>query len=214
MNLPVIIVGCGGHAKVLIEALELMEIKVIGVTDIDENLYGKGILGVPVIGNDEVLINYPPDQIKLVNGIGSINSNKRRRELFQSFKGKGFSFQEVIHPRAYVSATAKLGEGVQILPGAVVQVGSEIGENTIINTSASVDHDCLIGNNVHIAPGATISGGAVIEDGVHVGAGATVIQQVRIGEGGLIGAGAVVINNVPRGHLAVGVPAVIKDKSF
>ena len=212
MNLPVFIVGGGGHTKVLINVLRLRSMKILGITETDSTRIGTDVLGISVLGNDDVLSGYAPESLLLVNGVGSIHLPKARMAVFEKFKEKGFTFATVIHPAAVVAADVVLGEGAQIMAGAVIQPGSRIGMNTIVNTNVSVDHDCLIGNHVHLSPGVTLSGGVHIGDVVHLGTGATVIQGVTIGRNSLVGAGSVVVTDVPENAEFVGVPARKKSR--
>lgn len=208
MNYPVIILGAGGHARVLIDALRLQSVELLGMTDADIEKKDQLLLGVRVLGGDEEVNKYPVGTIRLVNGLGSVGYNSHRRYLFECFKKAGNHFVNVIHPSAVLAFDVVLAEGVQIMAGSVVQVGSYIGINTIVNTRAVVDHDCHIGDHAHIAPGVILSGGVIIGDGAHLGTGATVIQGIRIGANSLIAAGAVVIRDVPDGATVMGVPAV------
>ncbi|HYA86306.1 MAG TPA: acetyltransferase [Nitrospirota bacterium] len=207
MSLPVIVLGAGGHAKVLIDTLLESSAIIAGVTDPDPNLIGTRLLGVPVLGGDEVVSKFPQSEICLVNGLGSVGLPIRRRELFQRFKKSGYIFAKVVHPSAIIASDAELGEGTQVMAGAIIQPGSRIGCNVIVNTKTSVDHDCVIGDHVHLAPGVTLSGGVRMRNSVHVGSGVTVIQGIEIGNNSLIGAGSVVINNVPDSAEVSGVPA-------
>jgi sugar O-acyltransferase (sialic acid O-acetyltransferase NeuD family) len=207
MRLPVLIIGGGGHTKVLIEALKLRSITILGIIDADSSKIGADVSGIRVIGDDSALSAHGPETLQLVNGIGSVHVPKIRINVFNKFKAKGFTFATVIHPSAVVASDVVLGEGVQIMAGAVIQPGSTIGMNTIVNTSGSVDHDCLIGSHVHLSPGVTLSGGVRIGDAVHLGTGATVIQGVTIGKNSLVGAGSVVINDIPSDTEVMGVPA-------
>lgn len=207
MSLPVLILGAGGHARVLLEALRSSSRQVAGIVDADVSKTGETVMGFPVIGTDEKVFDFRTDEIELVNGIGSVASTAKRVELFAAFKARGYRFATVAHPSAVIASDAELGEGAQIMAGAVIQVGVKIGMNSIINTRASVDHDCIIGNNVHIAPGVTLSGEVSVEDNVHIGTGATIIQGVHISRSSIIGAGSVVLCNVPEGITVYGVPA-------
>lgn len=205
MNLPIIILGAGGHAKVLIAALLAKSTNILGLTDPSGSI--DTLLGIPIIGNDDAVLKYSPDKVRLVNGMGSINITTKRRELYETFKRSGYSFAEVIHPSAIVAQDVELSEGVQVMAGAIVQPGSKIGENSLVNTKAAIDHDCLIGSHVHIAPGVTLSGCVQVGDGVHMGVGTVVIQGIRIGKKCLIGAGSVVINDILDEQKVFGVPA-------
>lgn len=207
MSDPVLILGAGGHAKVLVEALLADGALIAGILDADPARLGDTVLGVPVIGDDRIADDFPCDAVRLVNGIGSIGLPALRRAIFERFLARGFAFATVVHPSAVVASDVELGEGAQVMAGVVLQPGCHIGRNAIINTRASVDHDCTIGDHAHIAPGVTLSGGVTVGSGCHLGTGATVIQGVRIGDGSVVGAGAVVTKDVAAGVTVLGVPA-------
>ncbi len=206
---PIIILGAGGHTKVLIDVLQRRSTKLLGITDPDPKKIGKSILGVPVIGDDYVITFYNNETIELVNGIGMVANKKLRQQIFYSFKNLGYSFTSVIHDSAIISSDVELYEGVQIMAGAIIQPGCKIGINSTINSRASIDHDTFIGAHVHIAPGVTVSGGVQIGDGTLIGTGATIIQGINIGAYSIVAAGAVVIRDVPDGVIMMGVPAKV-----
>lgn len=206
---PLLILGSGGHAKVLIDCLHCYKCTIIGLTDSDYRKHNTVLAGIKVIGYDDEVMKYNPDNILLINSLGSINTIGKRKQLFQYFKDKGYIFSQVIHNSAVISLDVELGEGLQIMAGSVIQPGCILGDNTIVNTKASLDHDCIIGNNVHIASGVTLSGNVRVGHDVHVGSGATVLQGVRIGDGSVIGAGSLVLKNVPSNVTVLGVPAKV-----
>jgi sugar O-acyltransferase (sialic acid O-acetyltransferase NeuD family) len=207
----IIMIGAGGHARVLVEALRSSGLAVEGfVTPTPEDAVG-AMSGILRIGDDESLLARDPRGTLIVNGIGSVGDPKRRKVTFEKFRSGGFSFATIIHPAATVAADAIVAEGAQIMAGAVLQPGVRVGLNTIINTGAIVDHDVIIGNHVHIAPAACLAGHVTVGHETHVGAGATVIQNVRIGERDLIAAGAIVIDDIPEGATLLGVPARLKS---
>jgi len=211
MKLPVIVVGAGGHAKVLIDALKLCSCEVIGIVDADPHKKGVHILGIPVIGNDEIVFSHNPDSVLLANGLGSVAKMSLRQRTFERFQLQGYHFTSVIHPSAVIASDVELAEGVQIMAGAVIQAGCKINANSIVNTRASVDHDCHIGAHVHIAPGVTLSGGVSVGDASHIGTGATVIQGVTIGKECLVAAGSVLLHDISEGITVMGVPARSKN---
>ena len=192
MSRPVIVIGSGGHAKVVIAALQRSGTEILGITDKDRRRAGARVLGVPVLGDDRVLAGYEADTVVLVNGVGCSGSSALRRRVFEDLREKGFHFAVVIHPAAIVAADSELGEGAQVMAGAVIQPGCRIGANAIVNTGAGIDHDCAIGDHAHIAPGAVLCGGVIVGEAAQVGAGATVIQNVEIGVGALVRAGSLV----------------------
>lgn len=195
-NKSIIIIGTGGHAKVLLEALELLGGKILGFVTSDKGKLGHHYLGYELLGNDNVLSRFSTDDVVLVNGIGSLPSNNTRWEVAKRMREKGFSFISIIHPSAIVSKNVLLLDGVQIMAGAIVQAGVTIGRDSIINTGVCLDHDCNIGNNCHLSPRVTCCGSVHIEDGVYVGASTSVIQNIIIGEYSTIAAGSVVYSNL------------------
>ncbi|WP_339670058.1 acetyltransferase [Dasania marina] len=196
MNNPVVILGGGGHASVLMDILQITGREIIGV--VDPALVKGSVLsnGVKVLGDDQEIMTYTANDIELVNGVGSLPGQMLRKSLYQKYQQLGYHFTTLIHPSATIAQAVRLAEGVQLMAGTVVQTGSAIGANTIINTRASVDHDCVIAEHCHIAPGAVLCGDVVIAASVHVGPGATIIQGLSLDEGVTVAAGAVVTKNL------------------
>lgn len=207
MSSSVIVLGGGGHAKAVINALLMAGIPVKGFITPDIEDQCNDILNVKRLGTDDFLRFIDPSEVKLVNGIGSVGRPGIRKKIFDSYRRLGFSFENVVHPSVILPAHIRLQEGVQLMAGVIAQPGCQIGSNTIVNTRSILEHDCLIGENVHISPGAVICGEVRVENNVHIGAGATVIQGIHIGENSIVGAGSVVIHDVPEGVTVVGVPA-------
>ena len=207
MSEPVIVIGSGGHAKVVIEALLCTGRQVIGRTDRDPRRGGIDIRGIPFLGNDSALMTRDPASVELANGIGSTGDATRRIAVFDTFRTRGFRFTRVIHPSAVIAADTEIGEGAQIMAGAVIQPGCRIGGNAIVNTGARIDHDCDIGEHVHVAPGAILCGAVMVGARSHVGAGAVIIQTVTVGNNCLIAAGAAVTSNLTSHARVAGVPA-------
>jgi len=202
---PLILVGAGGHARVLLSALLLLERPILGFVDIDESQ--RELLGIQRIGNDDVVLDYDAQQVLLVNGVGSVASVRNRLRVYEFFRARGYNFASVIHPGAIIAPETDLADGVQMMAGAILQTGCVVREDCIINTGALLDHDCIIQPHAHIAPGAVLSGAVHVGARAHVGAGATVIQGVHIGSDSIVGAGAVVLSDVPESCTVVGVPA-------
>ncbi|MDF2440668.1 MAG: hypothetical protein JWN98_1652 [Abditibacteriota bacterium] len=213
MKLPVIVLGGGGHAKVLWDTLQLCSVEIIGYTD-PQAPQSQSIGQSPMwLGADEIISSYSPDSVLLVNGLGSAGAPTLRKRIFDQWQKRGYTFASVVHPSAIVAQSAQIGEGAQIMAGAIIQAGAVVGNNCIINTRGSIDHDCVLGHHVHIAPGATLSGDVRVGDEVHIGTGATVIQNRVIAANAIVGAGAVVVHDVRSGSTVVGVPARSLSKS-
>jgi sugar O-acyltransferase, sialic acid O-acetyltransferase NeuD family len=207
MRIPVILLGAGGHGRVLLDVLIQQSFEVLAISDPGYKT-NQSIWNIPLI-NDQAILKYPINEVHLVNGLGSTSDTAKRRYLYDYFKAKGYHFATIIHDSAIISPRAELAEGVQVMAGAIVQTGTKIASNSIINTKAVVEHDCVIGKHVHIASGAVLCGGVHIKDQTHIGASATIIQSLSIGKRSIIGAGAVVLSDIPEATVAVGVPARI-----
>lgn len=204
---PVVILGAGGHARVLLAALASTGVVVRGCVAPVAPTGSWPVERVPYLGDDPVVWEIDPNEVLLVNGIGSTGDLGPRRRVFEAARKRGFRFINIVHKMTYVCTEARLDEGAQIMAGAVVQTGVTVGTNSIVNSGAVVDHDCSIGAHCHVASGACLSGGVRLGDQVHVGTGASIIQNVSVGDGAVVGAGAVVIRDVPAGAVVVGVPA-------
>lgn len=204
MNKPIIIIGNGGHASVVVETLIAQQREIKGYTAPREE---RNFFNLSYLGTDDVIMTYSPTEVELVLGLGTIGVSVFRKSIFERFEAKGYTFANVIHPTAIVSSSVKIGKGVQIMAGAIIQTNGFIADNTIINTGVIVDHDSVIGCHVHVAPGSTLSGGVTIGNGCHIGTRASVIQGITIGYETLIGAGSVVVKNIGDRKTAYGVPA-------
>ncbi len=207
-----IVVGGGGHAKVLVSTLLLCGRNILGFVDLKPT--DLPLLGISYLGNDAAVLLHAPCDVRLVNGVGSADSTSRRQAVYDRFTHEGYCFATVIHPSAVVAPEVQIEDGAQIMAGAILQPGSCIGSNAVVNTGAIIDHDCVVGAHAHIAPGAVLSGGVHVGSGAHVGTGARVIQGVFVGAASVVGAGAVVINDVPPDVTTVGVPAKTIDRNL
>lgn len=192
----IILLGTGGHAKVLADILLQKGQEIVATVSPGERSDNFPLATVSHYTEDESVHEFSPDEHYLVNGIGFLPETTLRERLFVDFKEKGFSFFSVVSPHAVVSPFATLAEGVQVMAGAIIQAGTAIASNSIINTGAQVDHDCIVGAHSHIAPSATLCGHVTVGNNVHIGAGATVIQSINIESRAIIGVGANVVCNV------------------
>lgn len=204
---PVIVIGAGGHAKVLIETLGMLGRRVLSITDSAHDRLGQSLGGILIEGADELVLEHDPNHVELVNAVGSVAVPEVRRKIYVKFASRGYQFATVVHPSAIVSPSASLAQGSQVMAGATVQARAIIGANTIINTHASVDHDCAIGAHSHIAPGVTLSGNVRIGQACHLGTACSVIQAVTLGPYAFVAAGAVVTSDLPAHANVRGVPA-------
>lgn len=200
--------GAGGHAKVVIEILRATGWEVVGLLDPRQELWGAAVLGVPVLGGDDLLAAQRAAGVThAFVGLGSAADPRPRRRLYELGLTEGFTIAAAVHPAAIVSGSAEVGAGVTLMANAVVNAAARLGENTVVNSGAIIEHDCVIGSHSHVASGARLAGGVVLGEGVHVGLGACVNEGVQIGAGSVVGSGAVVVTDVQPGLVVAGVPA-------
>ncbi len=207
MSAPLIVIGAGGHARVVADLARAAGFEVTGFLDPAPTLRGAEVDGLPVLGDDAYLASATPGSVLLANGVGGAGKPEIRRTVFLRFAEAGHVFPALVHPRAHVSGNVTLAPGCQVMAGATLQTGVQMGTNALINTGAVIDHDCRIGAHSQIAPGAVLCGGVTVEEEAHVGAAACVIQCLRIGAGALVAAGAVVVRDVPPRSRVAGLPA-------
>jgi UDP-perosamine 4-acetyltransferase len=207
MKTPVIVLGGGGHSKVVIDAIRsISKFKILGITD-PAIKKGTKVSNYLVIGNDTVLFSSKKRMnALLVLGFGNQRSDLKRKNVYEKLKTVGYSFATIIHREACIAKSSSIGEGAQVMAKSVIQPDSAIGENTIINTSAIIEHDCFIGKHCHIAPGAILGGNVRVGDSSFVGLGSRVLPGVKIGKNVTIGAGAVVLHDIEDGKTVAGVP--------
>jgi len=205
-----VVIGAGGHAKVVIDTL-IAQGRFVPVAATDPSVKKARVLGVPVVGGDEMLPGLKRRGVKFfIVGIGGVPDCRPRALVFESTLRAGWlPVPAVVHPSAVIAAGVVLGPGTLVAAQAVIQPDAAVGANVIVNTAAVVEHDCVVGDHVHVAPGARVSGGVRIGAAAFIGAGAVVREGVSIGARAVIGAGAVVLEDVAAGRTAVGVPARI-----
>ena len=195
----------------MIEILRLAgTYEIIGLLDPDLEKWNTRVLGVPVLGNDDLLPGLLAQGVRDVFiGVGGVGNTTPRRLLYEKAVEMGYRMPSIIHPQAIVSPSVYIGQGANILPGAILNADVRVGQNVIINSGAIVEHDCIVEDHVHIASGARLAGAVHVQMGAHIGLGASVRQGLTIGRQAVVGAGAVVVKDVAAGLVVVGVPARI-----
>lgn len=204
-DLPYIIIGGGGHTRVLLGVLRLMGEQVHGILTQDESIVGNSIMDAPVLGT-EGTFTIEAGQYQLINGVGNRASRQGsgleiRAAVTARYEKLGIEMESVIAPNANIMPEVKIRAGAQVMAGATLQPGAVIGVGSIINTNASIDHDVIIGDHTHVAPGAILCGNVTVGSLTHIGAGAVILQGIKIGHACVIGAGVTVNKDVPDGTL-------------
>jgi UDP-perosamine 4-acetyltransferase len=208
---PIIVLGAGGHAKVVIDLLLKLGRSALAAVEQTEPPEDRRILNVPVHA-EEIVLRYAPDEIELALGVGMPGENSiaglaARRALGGRYRERGYIFPPLAHPSAIVATGCRIGAGAQVMAGAILQADCVVESFAIINTAARVDHDSVVGEGSHVAPGATLGGSVHVGRETLIGIGASIRQGVLVGNKVLIAGGAMVVDNVPDGESRAGVPA-------
>jgi len=203
---PVVVFGCGGHGRVIADALLRAQEPVAGFLDDDPP--AATVDGLPVLGSRECLGR--ADFLLAHAVIIGVGDAAIRRALSTAVLDRGGALATAVHPAAVIARGVVIGAGTAIMAGAIVNTGSSIGRFAVVNTGATVDHDCVIEDGVHVSPGCHLAGAVVCAADAFIGTGANVIPKIRIGARAVVAAGATVIADVPPGVLVAGRPAVVK----
>jgi sugar O-acyltransferase (sialic acid O-acetyltransferase NeuD family) len=202
----ILVIGGGGHAKAVVGAAKVSGYDVRAVYDDDPEKWGRGILGIPIFGPINRILDAP--RMPVVVAIGDAGMRKHIVERLQLVWGT------VIHRIATIHPTVEIAPGTIVFAGTVIQADARIGAHAIVNANATVSNDCVLGDYVHLAPGVDLSHGVLVGTGSFMGIGSVATPDIRIGAWTTVGAGAAVTADLPDRVVAVGCPArVIKVRS-
>ena len=208
----IVLVGAGGHCKVIIDIIKsINRYDIVGITDKTYVLgEEKLVLDIPIIGDDSILVDLYNTGVKhAFVCVGALQNIEVRDKIYRNLKAIGFNIPSLVHKDSVVSPYASIAMGTCVMAGAIVNPDAFIEENCIINTGAVIEHDCKVQRNTHISPKACLAGGVNVGYNTHVGMGSSIIQAVHIGNNVIIGAGAVVIENIVDNVTTVGIPSKI-----
>lgn len=196
-----VLIGAGGHAKVILDILRAERKEVLGI--IDDFSIGE-FEGLPILGNVNSICKMEKENTSFIIAIGN---NEIRANIVKKLNAYDVKYGTAIHPSVIMGSKVEIGEGAVVCPGVILNHSAVIGEHAIINTAATVDHEAQVGDYVHLSPGVHLAGRVTIEPGCHIGIGTAIKQGVTIGENVVVGAGAAVVSNLEANKVYVGVPA-------
>ena len=124
----------------------------------------------------------------------------------------GIRFSSLVHPSAYVAASARVGDDVYVGARTAIQADAVIGDHVFVGSGVTIGHDCVIEPYACLRQASSVGGHVVVGRGATIGLGASVIHELVIGPGAFVAAGAVVIRDVEPGTLVAGVPAQVKRR--
>ena len=204
---PLIILGAGGHAKVVAESIVQSDrYTIMGFIDtLSPQRRGEAFCGSTLLGGLDALDTV--QSLGVSRAVIAIGDNTARQSAARLAIEHGLTLPSVTDPSAIVSPSAIVGDGSVLLPGSIINAAVTLGKLCILNTAASIDHDCRIGRASHLCPGVRLAGSVQVGDGVLIGTGAVVLPGIKIGDGATIGAGSVVTRDVAGESTVAGVPS-------
>ncbi len=204
--MTVVLIGAGGHAKVVYDALLAIghaPSQIMVRAEKPSEFMGKVVetpeIPVDAVGNDCHV---------------AIGANETRQTLIERLGTAKASPLLVVHPRADISSSAMVGAGTFVAANACVAALAKLDEGVIVNHGAVVDHDCSVGRAAHIAPGAVLGGSAQVGRLTLIGANATVLPGLHIGNNVIVGAGSVVSKDIPNNRVWIGKSLLHKERGF
>ncbi|MDR3686676.1 MAG: NeuD/PglB/VioB family sugar acetyltransferase [Coriobacteriia bacterium] len=192
-----LVVGAGGHAKVVVDAAEAAGHDVVGVIGLPSD--PSHVLGHPVVDG--------LDGIQAEGFVIAIGDNATRARFFAQYCESGLVPAVVVHPSVIVGSDVELGAGTFAAAGVVINTGARIGADSILNTGCSVDHDCIVGAHSHLGPQVALCGTVTLGEGVLMGVGSCASPGASVGAWSVVGAGAAVVGELPSLSVCIGVPA-------
>lgn len=198
----VIVIGAGGHARVIADIIKCCGDEVVGFLD---DRAPSEFPGMMILGKVSDARALNTDDVGFVIGIGNNKTRKRIAKEMQEL-----NFYTAIHPSAVVARDVDIGVGTVVMANAVINTGSKVGCHCIINTAATVDHDNLVSDFAHLSPGVHLSGTVEVGEGTWLGTGAVTINNIKICDGCMVGAGAVVVGDIREAGTYTGIPATAR----
>ncbi|WP_165173979.1 acetyltransferase [Adlercreutzia sp. ZJ242] len=204
-----LILGCGGHGKVVYECALLAGeyCRVAFASNLDEP---SPVDGVPVYPESEVSSLLASGEYGEV--LVAIGDNVARRVKCEALRAEGAALATLVHPSACVSPSVEVGAGSVVLAGAVINAGAKVGAGCIVNTRAVIEHDCVLGDYAHMSPGACIGGGTRVGEGSWLCIGSVISDHVDVAGGVTLGAGSALLRDAEGPGLYVGSPARLRRK--
>ena len=209
----IVILGGGGHSKVLIETILAChkDISIVLLDDkfsIDKSIE---VLGFPIIGKLRKIYEIDFKE-KYNNAVVGIGKSDLRIKWINTLLKNNYRVPSFVHPTAYISPSSSIKSGTVIFPKAVVQSNVNLGKGVILNSNSVIEHDGSVGDGSHICPSVSIAGNVNIGNLSFIGIGSSVKEGISIGNNVVVGAGSVVVNSIDDNKLVFGVPAKIKSK--
>lgn len=190
----------GGGAQIIIDSLiNSSDLVPTAIFDSDESFVGSNILGVPIVGSHEAVVEWKKNsRIDLL--IIAFNKNLEEREkVYNSFKSMGISFANIIDVKADIRSGLEIGEGNVILGQTYIGPGTKIGNNNFISSNVCLEHGNILGSHCSFGPAVYTSGNVTIGDKIRFGTGIHIEPNINIGNEAIISSGSTIVNHVDMG---------------
>ncbi len=202
----IIILGCGGHAKSIVDIIEQQGKYDIAGFISNEDSGSFAYRGYQILGGDALLPQIFLSGVHYaVIAVGYLGNSRVRDRLYEKLKSIGYLLPAIVDPSAILAKDIRIGEGSVVGKGAVINSNAVIGAMTIINTRATIEHDCIIEDYAHVAVGCALCGNVIVKNHTFIGAGTNIIPGITVGENVIIGAGSTVISSVQPNSCVYGI---------
>lgn len=193
-----LIIGAGNGGEVVADILsQEANNEIVGFLDDNQLLWGKELWGRVIFGGLPLLEKIFTEK-KCTHLCLSITANmKVRRTIYEQLKSKGYHFVNAIHPTAYCSPGARIGEGNIIGAFVYIGYGTRGGDNNLISAHCDIEHHNMVGSHTLFGPGVMTSGDVQIGDCCSLGAGVNIEPHVKIGSNVAIASGSTIIFDLP-----------------
>ncbi len=143
-----IILGSGGHAQSVVDAVERQgKYRIAGFVGPEKNK-ARVLSNYRLIGGDEDLVRIYEEGIRhAFVAVGYLGRSDTRQRLFARLAKIGFHIPVVIDPSAVIARDVHMGTGVFVGKNAVINAGARLGEMCIVNTGAIVGVGCVVRRN-------------------------------------------------------------------
>ena len=204
-----VVVGSGGLDIVrLIEDINAEEktYNFLGFLERDEEKIGKEVMGYPILGNDDLLLNKFSKCAVVNNVIATTGYHEKvHHNLMEKYKIS--DFPNLVHPTSR-SKYIEMGVGNIIYENINFGAKAVIGNFNIMYPNSSIGHETTIGDYNLLALNVNIGARGVIGDRNLFANASVVSLGLKLGNDNQVGVGSVLINDLSDNNYVLGNPAV------
>ena len=145
LNNNLLILGAGGYGHVVREIAEDS-----GIFDKIDFLDDSSPLAIGKFGDAEKFLKGYP------NAVVALGNAELRLGYIEKLRAAGFQIPAIISPRAYVSKSAKIGNGTIVEPFSAINANSEVGIGVLLRCGSVIDHNAKVGDFCYIDCGVVV----------------------------------------------------------